>query len=230
MAKKLIKPPKPAPRAETQKWTKNLPDYVKCSFEKLVKPAELKPNPNNPNRHTRAQIERFAEILKFTGVRKPVVVSNQSGMIVTGHGTLQAIQENGWEFAPVDYQDFESYDQEYAHIVADNELQKWSEIDKGAVNAQLENLGPDLNLAMFGFQNFVMDLATESVGAPPPAGTEESNWEDPVQSETVRKIVLFYSAERYAVVMKSLMELSQKRGVNNLSDLISELIERANQE
>lgn len=223
MAKRNTKAHKPAPRAAVRT---PVPNYIRCVYKELLPAKSLKPNPANPNYHPEAQLMRFAEVLKFSGVRKPIVVSNQTGMIVTGHGTLRAMQKNGWDLIPVDYQDFADYGQEFAHIVADNALQAWSELDKGAINAQLENLGPELNLQMLGLQDFVLDLGAENAGALPAPGGEE-NWEDPVQSATVRKITLFYSAEVYGEFMKSLLELSKQRETTSLSDLVAQLVREA---
>ncbi len=130
---------------------------IRCQYTKLVPVGELKPNPKNPNTHTPAQIKRLAEVIKFQGVRKPIVVSNQSDLIVTGHGTLESLKLLKMKKVPVDYQDFESPDSEYAHMVADNALQQWSDLDLSQINKELENLGPDMGIDMMGIKEFSLD-------------------------------------------------------------------------
>ncbi len=123
----------------------------------LVEVKELKPNPENPNRHSPEQINALANVFKYQGLRKPIIVSNQSGMIVTGHGTLEAIMQNGWEHAIIVKQDFDSYEQEYAHMVADNSLSNRSELDYAAINEKIIDLGPDFNLELLGIKDFNLD-------------------------------------------------------------------------
>ena len=130
---------------------------IRCAYDKLVPLKNIKPNPKNPNIHSPEQIKRLAEILKYQGIRKPLIVSNQSGLLITGHGTLEAIKLNGWEKAPVSYQDFEDSDQEYAHMVADNSLASWAQLDLMQINIEVPELGPNLEISMLGLKNFQVD-------------------------------------------------------------------------
>src|SRR5271157_3506817 len=61
-----------------------------CNYHKLVKPETLKPNPDNPNKHTPKQLKVFEKIFLGNGFRRPITVSNQSGKVVKGHGALLA--------------------------------------------------------------------------------------------------------------------------------------------
>ena len=94
----------------------------KCGRNRLVDIHELIPNPKNNNEHDQSQIEWLAKIIDYQGIRKPIIVSNQTGFMITGHCTLDAIKYNGWDKAPVSFQDFENEAQEYAHMTADNEI------------------------------------------------------------------------------------------------------------
>lgn len=126
---------------------------------KWVSPYELKPSPKNPNKHSEEQIERLAQILKYQGFRSPIVVSNQTGHIVVGHGRVEAAIKAGMNKVPVSYQDFEDWDQEYAHMVADNSIADWADLDLSKINAEIENLGPDLDLDLLGLKDFLLDLS-----------------------------------------------------------------------
>lgn len=102
---------------------------VRCLYDKLVSTKKLKPHPKNRNSHPKDQIERLAEILKYQGFRYPIKVSNQSGFITSGHGRVEASNLNGWKEVPVNYQDYDNEDQEYADVQADNAIAFWSELD-----------------------------------------------------------------------------------------------------
>ena len=77
---------------------------VFCAFDEIVEITSLKENPKNPNTHPEVQIELLAEIIKKTGWRAPITVSNLSGFIVKGHGRLQAAMKAGLSHVPVEYQ------------------------------------------------------------------------------------------------------------------------------
>src|SRR5947209_19328572 len=95
---------------------------VRCSCSEVVPTGKLKPNPENPNKHQKAQLETYAKIIRHQGWRKPVVVSKRSGLIVTGHGAWLTAKAQGWGNVPVDYQEFATAADEWAHVVADNRL------------------------------------------------------------------------------------------------------------
>jgi ParB-like chromosome segregation protein Spo0J len=87
---------------------------VKCLYDSLIPVSKITPHPKNRNQHSKEQIERLAKILKYQGWRYPIKISNQTGFITSGHGRLYAAIENGWKEVPVNFQDYESDDQEYA--------------------------------------------------------------------------------------------------------------------
>jgi DNA modification methylase len=132
---------------------------IKSKEIKIVPIGELKPNPNNRNKHSEEQIERLAEIIKYQGFRSPIIVSNQSGFIVAGHGRLMAAQKLGLENAPVIYQDFDSPEQEYAAQVSDNAVAAWAELDFAGINLDLQELGPDFDIDLLGIKDFALDVA-----------------------------------------------------------------------
>jgi len=102
---------------------------VFCAFDEIVPVADLKENPRNPNTHPESQIKLLAEVIKKTGWRAPITVSNLSGLIVKGHGRLYAARLAGLKSAPVEYQNFESEDEELSALLADNKLAELAEID-----------------------------------------------------------------------------------------------------
>lgn len=121
---------------------------VHCSHDAIVNVATLKPNPLNPNMHPPEQIERLAEIIKKTGWRAPITVSNLSGMIVKGHGRLMAAELIGCKTVPVDYQDYENESTELADLMADNRIAELSEIN----NKKLLNLFEEFDTGEVDFE------------------------------------------------------------------------------
>lgn len=125
---------------------------VRCLYDKLVSVHELKSHPKNRNKHPEEQIKRLAEILKYQGWRYPIKVSNRSGFITTGHGRLEAAKLNGWDTVPINFQEYDSEEQEYADVQADNAIALWSEMDLLTIKKDLEDF-PAFNEKLLGIKN-----------------------------------------------------------------------------
>ena len=89
----------------------NVPTHVKykggqikiqCDCSQLVAPKDLFPHPQNPNKHTKEQIERLSNIIVYQGFRNPIKVSRYSNYITSGHGRLAAAIYLEMESVPVD--------------------------------------------------------------------------------------------------------------------------------
>jgi len=131
---------------------------VRCAFDEMVRIPEIKPNPRNPNTHPPAQIELLAKLIRHQGWRLPIVISNLSGLVVAGHGRYEAALILGVEAAPVNFQDFDSKEDEHAHLMADNRIAEMAELDFqgiGELLRELEASGTDLDLT--GFRDFERD-------------------------------------------------------------------------
>jgi len=121
---------------------------VHCAHDAMVLLSELKPNPRNPNNHPANQIRLLARIIEAQGWRAPITVSRRSGLIVRGHGRLEAALSAGMESAPVDYQDYDSDEQELQDLIADNRIAELAEIDNSMLSKLLADLG-DVDLTCF---------------------------------------------------------------------------------
>jgi DNA modification methylase len=117
----------------------------------------LAPHPKNMNKHSDEQIERLCKIIEYQGFRNPLIVQKGTNLVVAGHGRIMAAKKLGIEKVPVMYQEFESEEQLYAAIVSDNSIASWAELDLSMVNAELENLGPDLDIDLLGIKDFVIE-------------------------------------------------------------------------
>jgi site-specific DNA-methyltransferase (adenine-specific) len=125
----------------------------------VVNIADLNPHPKNPNTHSAKQVERLAKLLEYQGVRRPVTVSKLSGFMTVGHGMVLAAKSLGWKKIPVSYQDYESEDQEYAHMVSDNAIGSWSDLDLSKINFEVQSFDPSFNIDMLGIDDFAIEPA-----------------------------------------------------------------------
>lgn len=136
---------------------------IKCAYTDLVKIEDLKRHPENDKIHpdNKDLNERLARVIKYQGWRFPIVASKQTGYIIAGHARLESAKILGIKEVPVDYQDFDNYDQEISQLVADNALQEWREINLSAIN---EIVIPELDGANFDFEmlaikDFTLDVS-----------------------------------------------------------------------
>jgi hypothetical protein len=132
---------------------------IHCKYDELVDIYSLKPHPKNRNEHPDEQIERLAKILEYQGWRYPIKISKRSGYVTSGHGRIAAAKVNNWKEVPVNYQDYETDELEYADLVSDNAIASWSELDLSAINHDLEQLGPDFDVEMLGIEKFEIEVA-----------------------------------------------------------------------
>lgn len=115
------------PEAEPKAWADGVPVY--CAHDAIVDVTTLVSNPKNPNTHPDNQIQLLGRIIRQTGWRAPITVSKRSGFIVKGHGRLSAALLEGVKEVPVDYQNYTTEAEEYADLVADNQIAELAEID-----------------------------------------------------------------------------------------------------
>ena len=54
-----------------------------------MQPADLKPAPDNPRKHSAEQIQKLAKSMKAFGVVAPVIVDSQ-GQLIAGHARREA--------------------------------------------------------------------------------------------------------------------------------------------
>src|SRR5919197_605006 len=123
-----------------------------CAYDQVVRVADLKPHPKNPNTHSAGQIAAIASVIEGNGWRAPITVSNRSGFITRGHGRLEAALLLGVDQVPVDFQDYESEQAEIADMLADNHLAELAEIDEDRLSVvllELQAAGHDVALAGF---------------------------------------------------------------------------------
>ena len=141
---------------------KKKPPPIRCSKKKIVPIDELRPHPDNPNKHPERQIELLSKIIEAQGWRSPIIVSNRSGFVVSGHARLLAARLLKVEKVPVDLQDFESEEIEFAHLVADNRIAEIADMDFEGLSAILKRLDGEIDLDLTGFVDFEREPLLES--------------------------------------------------------------------
>lgn len=136
---------------------------IKSNEIKMVPIETIVANPKNTNKHPPEQIERLIKILNYQGFREPLVISNRSGFLVCGHGRLECAKIMGVKELPVMYQDFENEAQEYAHMVADNEIARWAELDKEKIKQEFPELDLDLDLLGIADTSFLKEVGVTKI-------------------------------------------------------------------
>lgn len=131
---------------------------VRCVYKELVDIKDLRPHPKHRNKHPKKQIEALANIVRETGWRRCLNISNQSGYLTVGRGRMlmaeylhEKYPDEGWNMVPVDRQDYDSEAQEYADVQADNAIALWAELDIPAIKLDIKEF-PDLKLETLGIE------------------------------------------------------------------------------
>jgi hypothetical protein len=125
---------------------------------KLVDPKTLKKDPENRNKHSDEQIERFCKLLQAYGMRWPILVSERTGIIKAGEGRLLAALKLKMPQVLVSYQEFGSDEIEYGFGISDNAIAAWAELDLDSVHTDLKDM-PGLNIDLLGIKEFSLDFS-----------------------------------------------------------------------
>lgn len=183
---------------------------IRCSYTKMLPIGEIKPHVKNRNKHPEEQITRLAQVMEYQGIRHPIIISHLSGMIVAGHGRLEAAKKLGLTEYPVDFQEFDSEESEYAFLVSDNAIAMWAELDLSGINMDLPDLGPDFNIDNLGIQHFSLDIHDRIN-----KGDENSEWVDTpdftLPDKDIKLTIIFNSEdERESFVKTHKIEITSK--------------------
>ena len=121
-----MKPAKSKPKAKRDvEHLDGIPVY--CRYDEAVDIDRITGHPRNPNKHGDEQIALLAKIIKTSGWRNPICVSNLSGFVIKGHGRLMAARVLGVDKVPVEYQDYATEAEEYNDLIADNRIAELAE-------------------------------------------------------------------------------------------------------
>lgn len=156
------------------------PIAVWCAFDEMVALESLIENPRNPNRHPDSQVRTLATVIEAQGWRAPITVSRRSGMVVRGHGRLAAARLLEQDEVPVDWQEYESDEAEWADLIADNYLAQLAETDTLVLRDVLEELDTGaFDVSLTGYDEKALESLLCNYGdipldAEPPDGGERT--------------------------------------------------------
>ncbi|MFZ4672569.1 MAG: ParB N-terminal domain-containing protein [Flavobacterium sp.] len=129
---------------------------IKATSIVMVPINKIIPNDKNNNIHTEEQKRYARKIFDYQGFRAPLLISNRTGKLVAGHLRLEIAKEKGVKELPCMFQDFDSEEQEYAHLTADNALAAQSSLDFGQINTDILEFGP-FDIELLGIKDFVIE-------------------------------------------------------------------------
>lgn len=193
----------------------------------MVPVGDLKPNPRNPNQHNDDQLERLSKAIVQQGWRNPIVVSNQTGFIVAGHGRFKASQKLGLAQVPVSYQNFENEAQENAHMLADNRLGELAEMDNASLKDLLQELDTgEIDLELTGYkQNEIESLMTQIFQGDDTGNDPEAKLEI-MKGNDLRQIMLVMDQAQFEETIDALEKLKNHTGLESNTDVIISLIKK----
>jgi hypothetical protein len=180
------------------------PVPIRCRYDVLMPPAQVRPHPQNPKKHPEPQVALFAEILRYQGIRRPLVVSKASGFLVVGHGQLLALESLGAEQVPVEIQEFASPADELAHLLADNKLADLGVVGEEQLDAivrQLEADGVSERMAAI-----LRDLEAEEEETKPAAGVYELV---PTIDEAYNGVLIFTRTGQEWAALSTMLDLQK---------------------
>jgi 16S rRNA G966 N2-methylase RsmD len=147
---------------------------------------QLKPNPENPRRHSKKQVRQIAASIEAFGFNVPILIDRE-GKVIAGHGRLAACHELGWSEVPTLRLDHLTPAQARAFMIADNRLTEISTWDDRLLAEQLKELslsGLDFNIEVIGFDMGEIDLRIASLEDLPDPAEDPADFVPDLAEET----------------------------------------------
>lgn len=112
----------------------------------------IKPYPNNPRTHPEAQIAVLADLLAKFGPDQPIVV-DEAGVVLKGHGRLEAARRAGLTGFPVAVRHGLTEPEKITLRISDNQVAALSGWDRGLLRTELSELQlVGYDTALLGFE------------------------------------------------------------------------------
>lgn len=137
--------------------------------------------PRNARTHTKHQVRQISASLKAFGFTNPILV-DRTGMIIAGHGRLEAAKLLGMMTVPTILLESLTPDQIRAYAIADNKLAENAGWDKAILAIELQHLltvSEDFDVTITGFEVPEIDLIVQEGAAVDPADTLDGTQEGP---------------------------------------------------
>jgi hypothetical protein len=203
---------------------------VYCRHDDILAVEKLKPNPQNPNQHPATQIKKLLAIIKANGWRMPITVSTRSGMITKGHGRLTAAESGKLATVPVEYQAYRSEAEEWADVIADNQLPELAETSEEATAKALKKLREsELDFsAATGYDESEFDKLLKRLSTDPEAAAGRTqNPTPPPQKGDRKTLILHYDREEHEEFEKLSTATMKAYELLTVSDTILRLVTEA---
>ncbi|MEM1286654.1 MAG: DNA methyltransferase [Pseudomonadota bacterium] len=139
---------------------------------KLVAINELRPDPRNARTHSKLQLRQIASSIERFGFTNPVLIDAE-GMILAGHGRVEAAKLIGMDAVPVLRLSHLSEAERRAYVLADNKLALNAGWDRDLLAGELQgliDLGFEIELT--GFSTAEIDFALDASANARPGGSE----------------------------------------------------------
>jgi DNA modification methylase len=121
---------------------------------------EIKPDPRNPRKHGREQIQAIARSMNTFGVNLPLLI-DRNDQLIAGHGRLEAAKLLGLQEVPTTRLEHLSKAKAKAFMLADNRLAErasWDEEKLAQLLKELSEVALDFDIEDTGFEAAEIDL------------------------------------------------------------------------
>lgn len=119
--------------------------------------ASLRPYERNARKHSKKQVRQIARSIEEFGFTNPLLVDG-SGMVIAGHGRLEAAKQLGLAEVPTLQLNHLSPDQIRAYVIADNRLAEKSGWDTQLLTLELGELANvEIDIRLTGFETAEVD-------------------------------------------------------------------------
>jgi ParB-like chromosome segregation protein Spo0J len=122
--------------------------------------AELIPRKDNPRTHNAKQLKTVVDSIRRFGFTNPILIG-ADGTLVAGHARLEAARKLGMTSVPTITLGHLTPAELKAYVIADNrtaELAGWDRQLLALNLIEIEQLDPDFDLTLTGFDDFAIEL------------------------------------------------------------------------
>ena len=159
--------------------SKSVPRKTRRSVVEYGPLASILPNPINPRKHPRQQIEAIAHSIDAFGFNAPILVDSEK-RVVAGHARLEAARLLALQEVPVIRLDHLTEAQAKAYMLADNKLtdrSSWDDRKVAIVLKELSDIALDFEIDATGFEPPEIDLRIQSLEPPDEFRDSEDEFE-----------------------------------------------------
>lgn len=129
-------------------------------------PDELKPYPGNARKHDEKQLAALMASIREFGFNT-VITTNEEGMVLAGHGRLEAAKRLGLSSVPTRVIEGLTKAQQRAYVLADNKTSLMSTWDNDQLRIELDQLVmEDFDIELTGFSTAEFDVMIDGESPP----------------------------------------------------------------